>query len=82
MRVARDPNVPQGHQQKTVDRIYELTTLEDPPFRLVLGVDSHAVMKGHMERVQQDMDRFASWSRDLKESREEWLRARAVEPKL
>ena len=56
-----------GDVRKAVRKMYELTTLENPPFRLILGLDSIAGVQFQIGRLQTDLDAYSSWSTDLME---------------
>lgn len=67
VKAAQDAGVRCGDLGKTIDKIYELTELEHPPFRFIVGKDSLSVVRAHLENLDRDMDEYESWSEDLLE---------------
>ena len=64
---AQDPSIKHGDAQKTVKKIFELSLLENPPFRLFLGQDTLAVIPPYVNQVLAELREYGSWSEDLKE---------------
>lgn len=50
---------------KAASRIYDLAELENPPLRLALGEDCVNAIRGKLTAVLEDLDKYASWSRNL-----------------
>ena len=51
---------------KGVQKVYELSQLEDPPLRLLLGKDAHRNVAKYLGRVTREVEQYASWSDDLR----------------
>ncbi|GJE98606.1 NAD(P)-binding protein [Phanerochaete sordida] len=64
---ARDPAAKHGDLARTVARIYDLAGLERPPLRLVLGLDSLGVVRGHLGSVLREVEEYEGWSEGLRE---------------
>ncbi|KAJ3548521.1 hypothetical protein NM688_g5291 [Phlebia brevispora] len=54
-----------GDSQKAVRKIYELSMLDEPPLRLILGKDAIGHVRMQIESVTADMEKYESWSEDL-----------------
>ena len=50
---------------KAVQRIYELSLLPNPPFRLVLGKDSVTAIKAQVKKIEEDVLKYENWSEGL-----------------
>ena len=50
---------------KAVEKIYQLSELEQPPTRLPLGKDAVQLARAHIAAVTNDLDKFESWSENL-----------------
>ena len=59
--LAQDPTAKQGDPRKLAQKIYELTLLEDPPFRLTLGQDSLTVVNGYVENIIGELEQYKAW---------------------
>lgn len=64
---ARDPSTKVGHLRRTMEKIYALSSVRDPPLRLVIGSDALGAVRAHLKRVQEGMEGCASWSEGVKE---------------
>ena len=56
-----------GDPKKAVSKIWELTALENPPLRLVLGKDAFMHIRGQVESVTAEIAKYESWSDNLQE---------------
>lgn len=61
------PDFKMGDARKGTQKVYDLSKLENPPLRLVLGQDSIESVRGHLERVKEDIGKYESWSDDVRE---------------
>lgn len=50
---------------KGVQRLYDLSLLPDPPFRFVLGKDAASFIRGELKEIEQDVNKYESWSEGL-----------------
>ena len=50
---------------KAVEKINQLSTLDDPPIRLALGKDAVQLARAHIAVVTGDLDKYESWSENL-----------------
>ncbi|KAJ3554936.1 hypothetical protein NM688_g2847 [Phlebia brevispora] len=50
---------------KGVEKIYELSKLENPPLRLPLGKDSIGAIKAQIEEIASEVEKYESWSNEL-----------------
>ena len=57
---------PYSNAAKGVEKLYELSLLEEPPRRLPLGPDRVQWVREHIASLSTDVDRYASWSDDLR----------------
>ncbi|KAI1781846.1 hypothetical protein LXA43DRAFT_1087872 [Ganoderma leucocontextum] len=57
---------PPGDVNKAVEVIYRLASEPDPPLRLLLGESAHTYLKQKITRLAADMEKYASWSENLK----------------
>ena len=55
-----------GDPSKGVKKIYELSSLADPPLRLALGKDAIDYIRSQQKVVTADLEKYESWSDDLK----------------
>ncbi|KAJ8462673.1 hypothetical protein ONZ45_g17851 [Pleurotus djamor] len=60
-----DTQVSFGDPKKAVQKVYELSLLEEPPMWLPLGKDSVGLILGQVEEVGRVVRSYASWSDDL-----------------
>ena len=63
-----DPNGPRvswNNLEKGVAKIYQLTTLDDPPLHFPLGKDAVSWIRNEIEVLTKNLEQYASWSRDL-----------------
>ena len=56
-----------GDLRRTMEKIYELSLVENPPLRLIIGLDSLGVVRGHLNKVMGELEAYKSWSEGLKE---------------
>ncbi|KAF7795780.1 hypothetical protein EIP86_006947 [Pleurotus ostreatoroseus] len=61
------PKVSWNNTNKGVAEIYRLTTLDDPPLHFPLGKDALGLIRNQIEVLTNDMERYESWSADLRE---------------
>jgi hypothetical protein len=61
------PGTKLGDAQKGAAKIYELSTLADPPMRLILAKDSIRFVRMQLDSVTADLKEYESWSEDLDE---------------
>lgn len=61
------PDFKTGDAYKASQKLYELSTVENPPLRLVLGQDAIGSARGHLEGVLNEITAYESWSADLRE---------------
>ena len=54
-----------GDPAKAAEKMYALTELPDPPLRLALGEDCIAAIRNKLSGVNAELDKYASWSKDL-----------------
>ena len=67
-RLLTDPAGPKlswNNMEKGVAKIYQLTTLDDPPLHFPLGKDSVSLIRDQIEALTKDLERYESWSADL-----------------
>jgi len=50
---------------KAAAKFYELTKLQNPPLRFVIGKDAIQFVKGQLENVKGDVEKYESWSDNL-----------------
>ncbi|KAI1789112.1 NAD(P)-binding protein [Ganoderma leucocontextum] len=50
---------------KGVQKIYELSELPNPPFRVLLGKDINKRVRQYIVQLTQEVDEYAAWSDDL-----------------
>lgn len=62
-----NPNEKVGDLRRTMDKIYELSLVENPPLRLIIGLDSLGVVRTHLNKVMGELEAYESWSEALKE---------------
>lgn len=67
MLAAQDPAFKRDDVQKAMMKVYELSLLEEPPLRLMIGMESVSGVRAHLHRIQQDLDTYESWSSNLAE---------------
>ncbi|KAJ7677921.1 NAD(P)-binding protein [Mycena polygramma] len=60
-----DPKMIKGDPDKLARRIYELSTLEDPPLRVMLGADAPASLEAKLARDQKEREKYAQWAYGL-----------------
>ncbi len=60
-----DPGNKLGDPLKAIQKIYELSSLPQPPLRLMLGQDAITYVRSHLQRVSADADGYESWSEEL-----------------
>ena len=56
-----------GDPRKGTQKVYDLSKLENPPLRLVLGRDSIESVCGQLEHIKGDIGKYESWSDDVRE---------------
>ena len=54
-----------GDPLKGAQKIYDLSKLPNPPFRLLLGKDSNFMIKEWLAQTTKEVDEYASWSDDV-----------------
>ena len=54
-----------GDPAKGAQKIYDLSKLPNPPFRLLLGKDSNFMIKEWLAQTTKEVDEYASWSDDV-----------------
>ncbi len=54
-----------GNPTKGVQKVYELSTLPNPPLRLVLGKDINQYVRQYIAQLTKEVDEYAAWSDDL-----------------
>ncbi|KAI1789971.1 hypothetical protein LXA43DRAFT_1095875 [Ganoderma leucocontextum] len=57
---------PRETVNKAVEVIYRLASEPDPPLRLLLGDSAHTYLKQKIARLTADVEKYASWSENLK----------------
>ena len=62
-----DPHSKIGHLQRTMEKVYELSLVENPPLRFVVGEDSVEAVKRHLSSVQGEVEAYEDWSVGLRE---------------
>ena len=65
MLAAQDPTFKRDDVQKAMRKVYELSFLEDPPLRFMLGLESVTGVRTHLREIQEELDVYDSWSNDL-----------------
>lgn len=50
---------------KAVQRIYDFSLLDNPPFRFPLGKDAVGAIKAELQRIERDVAKYESWSEGL-----------------
>lgn len=53
-----------GDPEKAAEVIYKVSELPEPPLRFQLGQDAVQAVKGHLERVLEELGKYKSWSDD------------------
>ncbi len=61
------PDFKTGDPKKGAQKIYKLSTLENPPLRLVLGQDALFSARTHLQEVVKEVEEYESWSADVRE---------------
>ncbi|KAH9850971.1 NAD-P-binding protein [Lenzites betulinus] len=62
----KDPDLQiNGDPAKAVRKFYELSELESPPLRLVLGKDAITFTKAKFAKLSAEIEQYASWSDDV-----------------
>ncbi|KAI0093964.1 NAD-P-binding protein [Irpex rosettiformis] len=56
-----------GDPRKGAGKIYELSTLENPPLRLPLGHDSIQYIRKQLDSIASDLEGYEGWSADVVE---------------
>ncbi len=54
-----------GNPAKGVQKVYELSTLPNPPLRLLLGKDSNQYARDYIAQLTKEMDEYSAWSHNL-----------------
>ena len=57
-RIGADPT-------KGIQRIFDLSLLDEPPFRLPLGKDAVGAIKAEIKRIGDDVAKYEGWSEGL-----------------
>lgn len=63
-----DPTHKIGDTDKAIEKIWDLSTLTEPPLRLPLGKDSVAEIRTQLQNITADLDAYEGWSEDLLEN--------------
>lgn len=61
------PDFKMGDARKGAEKIYNLSTLENPPLRLPLGEQGVTWARSHLESVLAEIAQYESWSADVGE---------------
>ena len=61
------PDFKMGDAYKGALKIYELSTVENPPLRLPLGEQGISMARSHLESVLAEISKYESWSADVRE---------------
>ncbi|KAI0821795.1 NAD-P-binding protein [Trametes gibbosa] len=62
----KGPDFPiHGDPAKAARKFYELSELESPPVRLVLGMDAVEVTRGKIASLSAELEKYASWSEEV-----------------
>ena len=64
---ALSPATKQGNLNKVIEKVYDLSLLEKPPLRLIIGEDSLSVVRSHLKNMSQELEEHAMWSEGVKE---------------
>lgn len=51
--------------EKGVAKIYQLSTLENPPLHLVFGNDAYEATRKQIALLTKEMDEYESWSQEI-----------------
>ncbi|KAM5545438.1 hypothetical protein V8D89_000476 [Ganoderma adspersum] len=54
-----------GDPAKGVQKVYELSTLQNPPLRLLLGNDINQYTREYIAQLTKEVDEYAAWSDNL-----------------
>ena len=54
-----------GDPRKGIQKVYELSKLENPPHRLLLGKDVNGYVRQYVAHLTKETDEYASWSDNL-----------------
>ena len=54
-----------GDPAKGVQKVYELSKLENPPLRLLLGKDINRYTREYIAQLTKEVDEYAAWSDNL-----------------
>ena len=54
-----------GDPRKGVQKVYELSKLEDPPHRLLLGKDANGYVQQYIAHITKEANEYAAWSDDV-----------------
>lgn len=57
--------IPWNDLEKTVARIYQLATLDNPPLHVALGKDALGAIRNQIELLRKELEQYESWSADL-----------------
>lgn len=52
---------------KGARKIYEISELADPPYRIIFGTDAVGFVQAQLDYLKRDLDSSASWGEGLKE---------------
>ncbi|CAL1712886.1 unnamed protein product [Somion occarium] len=63
--ITHDKNLKQGDASKGVEKIYTLSLLPEPPFRLPLGKDALEMVREEANSILEDVSKYESWSEGL-----------------
>ena len=58
VRIGADP-------MKGVQRIFNLSLLDDPPFRFPLGKDAIDAIRTEVKHIEEDVTKYETWSNGL-----------------
>lgn len=61
------PETKLGDPRKAAERIYELSSLPNPPLRLPLGLDAIQFIRRQLESISSDLEDYKSWSEGVRE---------------
>ena len=57
--------IPEGDPKKAIEKVYELSQLEDPPLHLPLGRDCVEGIKKQLASVSEEVHTYEHWSQHL-----------------
>ena len=61
------PETKLGDAKRGAQKLYDLSSIKNPPLRLLLGQDAIAIARQHLQAISKEIDAYESWSAELRE---------------